>query len=100
MKVTFNIECTPEEARVFLGLPDVQPLQEALMRELEERLRANLQALTPESLFSTWLPAGAERAEQMQKLFWSQMQSMTTGATNTVVNLVNQMAEGGKKAVG
>ena len=25
MKVTVNVECTPEEARTFLGLPDVQP---------------------------------------------------------------------------
>ena len=31
MKVTVNVECTPEEARTFLGLPDVQPMQEAVM---------------------------------------------------------------------
>jgi len=28
MKITMNIECTPEEARRFLGLPDVTGLQE------------------------------------------------------------------------
>jgi len=29
MKVTFNIECTPVEARQFLGLPDVTAANEA-----------------------------------------------------------------------
>ena len=36
MKVTFNIDCTPEEARAFLGLPDIAPLQERMMDELEQ----------------------------------------------------------------
>ena len=31
MKITVNVDCTPEEARSFLGLPDVQPLQAAVM---------------------------------------------------------------------
>jgi hypothetical protein len=29
MKVNFEIECTPEEARAFLGLPDVSKANEA-----------------------------------------------------------------------
>jgi len=37
MKITVDIDCTPEEARTFLGLPDVQPLQQAMMKELEAR---------------------------------------------------------------
>ena len=28
MKVTANIDCTPEEARTFLGLPDLSPIHE------------------------------------------------------------------------
>lgn len=39
MKITMNIDCTPEEARAFFGLPDVKPMQEKLLREMEERLR-------------------------------------------------------------
>jgi hypothetical protein len=42
MKVTMNVDCTPEEARAFLGLPDVKPMQEHLMRELQERMAANI----------------------------------------------------------
>ena len=32
MKVNVEIDCTPEEARAFFGLPDVAPLQEKLKR--------------------------------------------------------------------
>lgn len=73
MKVKIDIDCTPEEARTFLGLPDVKPLQEAMLKEVEERMRANLGAMDPETMFKTWLPAGLQGWEQMQRMFWSQM---------------------------
>lgn len=73
MKIEFEIECSPEEARSFLGLPDVKPMQEHLMQQVEERMAANLSAMDPESLFKTWLPGGVQGFEQMQKMFWSQM---------------------------
>ena len=57
MKVSIDIDCTPEEARAFFGLPDVGPMQQALLKDLEERMRANLAAIEPEALFKTWLPA-------------------------------------------
>jgi len=67
MKVTVNVECTPEEARTFMGLPDVQPMQEALMAELQQRLSANLQALSPENMMQAWLPASFQGAENLGK---------------------------------
>jgi len=73
MKVTINIDCTPEEARTFLGLPDVKPMQDAMVEELEKRMRANLDAMDPETLLKTWLPMGVQGWEQMQKAFWGQM---------------------------
>ena len=29
MKITIEIDCTPDEARQFVGLPDVKPMQAA-----------------------------------------------------------------------
>ncbi len=79
MKIHIDIECTPEEARAFLGLPDVAPMQEALMAELQKRMMANMQAMEPEQLFKTWLPAGLQGWEQLQKAFWAQMSSGSSG---------------------
>jgi hypothetical protein len=73
MKVTMNVDCTPEEARAFLGLPDVKPMQEHLMRELQERMSANIRAMEPEAMLRTWLPATLKGFEQMQDIFMSQM---------------------------
>lgn len=74
MKVTVNVDCTPEEARAFIGLPNIAPLQERMMKELEDRMAENLQTLDPETFMKTWLPLTMESWGEMQKLFWSQMQ--------------------------
>ena len=73
MKIKFDIDCTPEEARAFLGLPDVAPMQRALMEEIGERMSAGLEAMDPEALMKTWMPLGLQSLEQAQKMFWSQM---------------------------
>jgi Tfp pilus assembly PilM family ATPase len=77
MKITINIDCTPEEARTFMGLPDVKPMQEMMMQEVQERMKANLAAMDPETLFKTWLPTGISNIEQLQKMFWSQFNNPT-----------------------
>tara|TARA_Y100000588_G_C13712047_1_gene693394 strand:- start:235 stop:498 length:264 start_codon:yes stop_codon:yes gene_type:complete len=73
MKIEFEIECTPEEARKFLGLPDVVPMQEKLMAELQERLEENIRAVSAEELIKTWMPATMQGFGEMQKMFWQQM---------------------------
>jgi hypothetical protein len=93
MKVTVNVECSPEEARAFMGLPDVQPMQEALMKQLQERLTTNIQNMTPESMINTWFPASLQGAEQLQKMFWSQVQQTMSGITSTASSAMNSFAE-------
>ena len=39
MKVNVEVDCTPAEARAFLGLPDVAPLNEARVAELQKRMQ-------------------------------------------------------------
>jgi hypothetical protein len=73
MKISLDVDCTPEELRGFFGLPDVKPMQEQLLKDVEERLRANLKALDPEAMLKTWLPAGLKGFEQLQELFLNQM---------------------------
>ena len=73
MKITMDVDCTPEEARAFLGLPDVRPMQEQLMRELQDRMASNIRAMEPEAMLRTWLPATLKGFEQIQEMFISQM---------------------------
>ena len=73
MKITVNVDCTPEEARRFLGLPDVQPLQDAVMQQMQDRIMASMHAMDPETLLKTWAPMGLQNLEQIQKFFFSQL---------------------------
>ena len=73
MKISVDVDCTPEELRAFFGLPDVAPMQAELLKEVEARLRAGLATLDPEAMLKTWLPAGLKGFEQLQEMFFSQM---------------------------
>jgi hypothetical protein len=68
MKMTIEVDCSPEEARRFLGLPDVSGLNEALVKEMQARMSANLSALAPEELMKSWMAFGAGAQEQFRKL--------------------------------
>ncbi len=72
MKIKITVDCTPEEARAFLGLPDVAPVQAEMMEEVRKRMAAGLEAMDPEAVMKTWLPLGLQGMEQAQKL-WSHM---------------------------
>ena len=73
MKVTIDVKCTPEEARAFLGLPDIAPLQEEMMAHMREQMAAATEAMNPEQMMKTLFPAGPEGLADMQKQFWSAM---------------------------
>src|SRR5271165_5311668 len=67
MKITVNVDCTPLEARQFMGLPDVEPMQKAAMAEIERRMMTELERYSPETLFKAWLPIAGMNAEWLQE---------------------------------
>ena len=77
MKIKIDIDCTPGEARAFLGLPDVAPMQEAMLAEMQERMREAMAGGDMESLMQAWMPAGLGVGtgmpgwDAMQKAFWA-----------------------------
>ncbi len=79
MKITIDIDCTPEEARTFLGLPDVKPFQDAMLEEMQTQAAATMQSMTPEALMNTFFPSGIPGIEEMQRMFWN----MATGNTDS-----------------
>jgi len=75
MKISLDIDCTAEEARKFFGLPEVQPLQAALLKEVQERMTANIKAMDAKAMIEAWLPATLKGFEQLQHMFMAQMAS-------------------------
>ena len=69
MKINVEIDCTPQEARAFLGLPDVQPMQEKLLADLQERMAATLRAMEPQEMMKLWLAPGVEGFGNLYETF-------------------------------
>jgi hypothetical protein len=68
VKVNVEVDCTPAEARAFLGLPDVTPLNEAMVAEMQKRMEANVAAMQPEELMKTWTSFGLQAQDQFRRL--------------------------------
>jgi hypothetical protein len=68
MKVTIEIDCTPLEARVFMGLPDVQPMQAAVLAEMERRLMAEAEKFSPEGFMRAWFSDAPHNADWFRDL--------------------------------
>lgn len=73
MKINLDIECTPEEARQFMGLPDIKPMQDRMMQALEAQMEDNLKNLDPENFVKTWMPLATHGWADMQRQFWDTM---------------------------
>jgi len=69
MKVNVEIDCTPLEARQFFGLPDVSPMQTAVMDKLQQQMMTNIETVTPEALMKSWFTFDPKLAERFQDMF-------------------------------
>jgi hypothetical protein len=76
MKVSVDIDCTPLEARQFIGLPDVQPMQAAVMEKLQQEMLSNIEKVSPEALLQTWFTFDPKIAERFQDMFVTMMASL------------------------
>ena len=68
MKMTIEVDCSPEEARRFLGLPDVSALNDHLVDEMKKRVEANMAMISPDELVKNWMSFGQGAQEQFRKL--------------------------------
>ena len=72
MKVNITVDCTPEEARAFMGLPNVVPMQEAAMKQMQAQMEKAAQSMDPETMMKAFFPLRPENLADMQKAFWGQ----------------------------
>lgn len=86
MKVTMEVDCTPEEARRFLGLPDVSKANEIYV----DNIAKAMQGITSIDQLQTYVKQIAPMGEMGMKMF---QQFMEKGALGSMGN-----AFAGKKA--
>lgn len=74
MKVTVDVDCTPEEARRFLGLPDLSPVHHVYVEKMQ---KAIADGLTAEGLLETMKQWGPMTEAGMN--MWRQMFDQMSG---------------------
>lgn len=83
MKVKIEIECTPLEARSFLGLPDVTLLNDHFVAHMKQQMDENIHQLKPEELFKTWTQFGSMAQDQFFKIMQAAAQSNLGGRSSS-----------------
>ena len=71
MKVTITVDCTPEEARTFLGFPDFSAVQQQMTQAMQDHMRQQVSA-DPETAMKAWMGPGLQGLADMQKNYWQQ----------------------------
>ncbi|HWF01636.1 MAG TPA: DUF6489 family protein [Caulobacteraceae bacterium] len=73
MKVKFEVDCTPAEARAFLGLPDVTKINAELAEDLRERLKAAMGMAAPDELMKNWFSLGGQASDAFRTMMTQAM---------------------------
>ena len=81
MKINIEIDCTPKEARTFLGFPDLEPLHEHMLGEFKDWMKQSAGLMNPEAMLKMWAPMGGQGFEQMTKFMSEAMKSTMSEAT-------------------
>ncbi|MDX6749923.1 DUF6489 family protein [Geminicoccaceae bacterium 1502E] len=78
MKFLIEVDCSPEEARQFIGLPEVAPMQKAVMETIEKRLVETIGSVDSKTLLDNWMPLSLKGMEQWQSM-WNQLATAAAG---------------------
>lgn len=83
MKVKLEFDCTPEEFRRLLGLPDVSEFNQQLGSKMTEAMSEAALNLDPEILTKIWFPFGPDAMADMQKSMWESMSAGLQSSTKS-----------------
>lgn len=68
MDVTITIKVTPAEARQLVGLPDLQPMQDAALAKIQQRIMEEAEKFSPDGLFNTWFSGSSGAVDMFRDL--------------------------------
>ena len=73
MKVKLEFDCTPEEFRRLMGLPDVSEFNQEFSSKMTDAMSQAAVQMDPETLMKQWFPFSSESMTEMQKSIWESM---------------------------
>lgn len=71
MKIHLEVDCTPEEARRAMGLPDLTPLHDKYITVMSEAMDGSVRPELMEGMMKSWAPMGEAGMAMWRRLFES-----------------------------
>ncbi len=69
MKVNVEVECTPEEARRAVGLPDLSPVHDRYVAMMLDSMDGSVKPEMIETMMKNWAPMGDAGLSMWRRLF-------------------------------
>lgn len=69
MKINLEVDCTPEEARRAVGLPDLTPIHDRYISMMMDSMSGSLKPEMTEALMRSWAPMGEAGMAMWRRLF-------------------------------
>ena len=79
MKVSVDVDCTPAEARAFLGLPDVTPIHDKYIKTVIDSFEGVGNVEQMETLFKSFSPMGDAGVRLFQQMMNIGLSGMSGG---------------------
>ena len=81
MDIEIKLHCTPEEARTFLGLPDVAPLQQEMMERVAKTMREGMSPSDAFNMMKPFMAPNTQAIEAMQQAFFKAFSAGIPGSS-------------------
>jgi predicted transcriptional regulator len=94
MKITVEVDITPQEARTFLGLPDMTPVHDAFINEAKSKIAQTSGLLDIDPIVKTWTGIGGVAQDALTTLLGAAARS----AAGTTTRPSESKAASGKPA--
>lgn len=72
MKVNVEIDCTPEEARRAMGLPDLTLIHERYVQMVLDTMQSGVKPEMIEGMMRSWAPMGEASMTMWRRMFEGQ----------------------------
>lgn len=69
MKISVDVDCTPEEARRFMGLPDLSSVHEIYLSKMKRTIEEGITPDMVSNLIQNWAPMGEAGMGVWRQLF-------------------------------
>ena len=69
MKINLEVDCTPEEARRAMGLPDLTPVHDRYITLMTEAMTGQIRPEMVEAAVRGWAPMGEAGMQMWRRLF-------------------------------